>query len=42
MCGGVGTIADDYVDNDDDDDPTGDYSHTIWYKMLRIQMVTQF
>jgi hypothetical protein len=43
MCGGVGTIANDYVDSDDDDDDsTGDYSCTIWYKMHGIQMATQF
>ncbi len=42
MCGGVGTIVDNYVDSDDDDDSTGDYSRTIWYKMPRIQMATQF
>jgi hypothetical protein len=42
MCGGVGIIANNNVNSDDDGDSIGDYSHTIWYKMPRIQMVMQF
>jgi hypothetical protein len=44
MRGGVGTIANNNVNNDDDDDDDyiGDYSSTMWYKMPRIQMATQF
>jgi hypothetical protein len=35
MCGSVETIADDNVDNDDDDS-TSDCSHIIWYNIPKI------